>query len=214
MAGVPTTYAELKTSLLAWMDDATLTDRLGEIIGLTERRLSRKLNTPEMEASTSLAIVNGSAVLPVDFMEMRAAYIEYDNFRTELASLSPADFNLHYSTEYTGRPTQFSVSGSNMMLRPLPDLTYSVFLIYKQMLPALSDGNPTNWLLTKWPDLYIGSCIVTAAAYGFEDQRLPLVSSNAEALIEEVNEAGQKARHTSGPLVMRAPVGDNYLRRW
>lgn len=208
MAGVPTTYAGLQDSLLAWMDDTTLGDRVQEIIGLTERRLSRKLNTPEMETSTPLAIVNGVATLPSDFMEMRGAYIDYQNLRTDLTLLSPSDFSLHYASDNTGRPSHFSISGDSLMVRPMPDLTYSITLTYKQRLPALSDGNPTNWLLTKWPDLYVAGCLVTAAAYGFEDQRLALLSSNAEALIEEINDAGQKARHTAGPLVMRAPVGD------
>lgn len=210
MAGVPTTYAELQTSLQGWMDDASpqLVAAIPEIIGVTERRLSRKLNTPEMEASTSLAIVDGVATLPDDFMEMRSAYIAYQNYRTPLNSLSAADFNQGYASDYQGRPQYFTISGSNMMLRPMPDLTYAITLTYKQFLPFLSDANPTNWLLAKWPDLVIASCIVTASAYGFEDQRLPLVSSNAEALLDEVNRAGDKARHTAGPLVMRAPVGD------
>lgn len=210
MPGVPTTYSELQTSILGWMDDASpqLVAAIPEIIGVTERRLSRKLNTPEMEGSTSLAVVDGVASLPDDFMELRAAYIGYDGYRTPLNAMSPADFNQWFSSDNLGRPQHFAISGQNMMLRPLPDLDYAVFISYKQVLPYLSDDNPTNWLLTKWPDLYIAACIVTAAAYGFEDQRLPLVSSNAEVLLDEVNETGQKARHTAGPLVMRAPVGD------
>jgi hypothetical protein len=196
------------------MDDASpkLVDAIPEIIGVTERRLSRKLNTPEMEASTSLAIVDGAAVLPVDFMEMRAAYIDYQNFRTPLNAMSVADFNQGFASDSLGRPAYFAISGQNMMVRPIPDLTYAITLVYKQMLPYLSDDSPRNWLLTKWPDLYTAACIVTASAYGFEDERLPLVSSNAEALLDEVNMSGDKARHSQGPLVMRAPVSD-FVRR-
>ncbi|WP_420140145.1 phage adaptor protein [Sphingomonas sp.] len=217
MPADPSTYSGLQASIIAWMDDSsdTFIARVPELIALSERRLSRKLNSPEMEASTTLALTDGATVLPSDLMEIRNVYIEYDNYRSKLKQETLEDFNFGYNTTETGRPYAFSLSGGNMNVRPLPDQTYAITMTYKQFLPALSDDNPTNWLLSKWPDLYLAHALLTAVDFGFETERLDWATNKAETLIAEVNDAGQKMKWGAGPLVPCPPVRDvPRLRRY
>lgn len=211
MAGAPSTYAELQASIQRWMNDSTTyAGVIGEIIALTEKRLSRELKTPDMEGSTTLTLANGTVALPTDFMEMRSAYIVADNRRYTLSPETEQDFTQGFNQlAVTGAiPTRFNINAGNLSVRPIAD-SYPISISYKQMLPALSDSNPTNWLLLKWPDLYISASIVTAALFGFEDDRLPLLDTNASNLIEEINNAGRRSRYGTGPLVAKAPVGDS-----
>ncbi len=203
MAGSPTNYTELQASVLAWMDDATIADRIPEIIGLSETRLSRRLNTPDMEASTLLTISAGGATLPTGLMAIRAAYVDYDGYRTPLSVVSQEDFNQGFQPADTSRPSKYAVIGNRMVLRPYPDLPYTVALTYKTRLPALSDANPTNWLLTQAPDLYLFHTLLMAEAYGWNDARLGLIGGTVEDFINEVNRTGSKKRYGDGPLVAR-----------
>lgn len=215
MALLPlTTYAGLQSAVLRWMDDPTIADEVPELITLSEKRLSRRLNTPEMEASTTLSLTDGSVALPDDLMALRAVFIDYQGVRNELQVRSEADFNAAYQTDYTGRPSTYTVSGLNLMVSPLPDLVYPVSVTYKQFLPALSDANPTNWLLTKHPDLYLAHVLLTAVDYGYETDRTDWAVSKVENLLVEVNEAGRKIRYGDGPLTARAPVGDANVGRF
>ena len=208
MAADPQTYSELQASLQNWTDDSTLTATIPEIIALSERRLSRRLNSPEMEALTTLAITDGAASLPSDLLEIRSLFIDYQNRRTQLTAISEADYDQAYASDYTSLPRFYAVSGSSVMVFPLPDLTYGLTLRYKQAIPALSDINTTNWLLTKWPDLYLAHCLLVASDFGYEDARLDWATTKTEQLISEVNDAGRKLRYGSGPLIPRPPVTD------
>lgn len=203
MPGSPTNYTELQASVLAWMDDATLADRIPEIIGLSETRLSRRLNTPDMEASATLQINTGIATLPDNLMAIRAAYVDYDGYRTPISAVSQEDFNLGFQPSDASRPTRYAVIGDQMMLRPYPDRDYSISLTYKSRLPALSSANPTNWLLAQAPDLYLFHTLLMAEAYGWNDARLGLIGGTVEDFINEVNRAGSKRRYGDGPLVAR-----------
>jgi hypothetical protein len=109
-----------------------------------------------------------------------------------------------------GQPQVYAVSGSSLLIAPSPDAAYTIRLVYKQALPALSENNPTNWLLNKQPDLYLAASLAMAEFRGWNDARLPLLKSWYDELITEVNEAGQRARHASGPMRMRAIVTDGF----
>ncbi len=214
MAADPQNYSDLQAAIAAWMQDTTLTSVLPQMIALGERRLSRRLNTPDMEATATLTITNGVAPLPADLMELRGIYIEYDKVRTNLAEMSQSDFDNLYTTDYTGRPMHFTVQAGNIRVRPLPDLTYPISITYKRKLPPLSDANPTNWLLMQHSDLYLFNSIAVSEFFGWNDARLPMLKGWVDELIDEVNKAGQSKRYGVGPLVARAPVSDSRVYGW
>jgi len=196
----PASYSELQSAIIAWLDDPTFT-RAGEMISLAEARLSRKLNTPEMEKTATIPLVNGAFALPADLMAIRAAYIDTAEGRYPLTELSEADYNLIFNPQRTGIPVNYYISGGTFTVGPLPDLAYSVKLSYKAFLPALSDTNPTNWLLTQAPDLYLSSAIARSELFGWNDGRAAAFGAQEDALLKEVNQQGAKKRYGDGPLV-------------
>jgi hypothetical protein len=117
---------------------------------------------------------------------------------------------LLYPSNRVGQPQAYAISGSSLLIAPAPDSAYAIRLTYKQAIPALSDANPTNWLLTRHPDLYVAASLAMAEFRGWNDARLPMLKAWYDELIEEVNEAGWRTRHASGPLRMRATVTDGF----
>lgn len=203
----PQTYAELQSCLLAWLDDSAANINPTECIGLAERRLTRLLNVPEMEATTTLDASVPSIDLPPDFREARECTLDISP-RALLEATAPATLRLLFPSSRAGQPQVYAISGSSLLIAPSPDAAYTIRLVYKQALPALSDANPTNWLLEKHPDLYVAASLAMAEFRGWNDARLPLLKGWYDELIAEVNEAGQRARHASGPIRMRATVTD------
>jgi hypothetical protein len=203
----PQDYAALQACLRAWLDDTDANINPAECIGLAERRLSRLLNAPEMEAITTLEASPAAIELPQDFREMRECTLDIAP-RVALEPTALATLRLLYPASRVGQPQVYAISGSSLLVAPSPDAAYRLRLVYKQAIPALSDASPTNWLLTKHPDLYVAASLAMAEFRGWNDARLPMLKAWYDELIEEVNEAGRRARHASGPIRMRATVTD------
>jgi len=203
----PQTYAELQSCLLAWLDDSAPNINPAECIGLAERRLTRLLNVPEMEATTMLDASVSSIDLPPDFREARECTLDISP-HTLLEATAPATLRLLFPSNRVGQPQVYAISGASLLIAPSPDAAYTIRLVYKQAVPALSDANPTNWLLTKHPDLYLAASLAMAEFRGWNDTRLPLLKSWYDELVTEVNEAGQRVRNGGGSIRMRATVTD------
>jgi hypothetical protein len=67
-----------------------------------------------------------------------------------------------------------------------PAVTGDAQITYKRALPALSNTITTNWLLTRAPDAYLFGALVHAEFYGWNDERLPLIKSALDEMIEEM----------------------------
>ena len=206
--GEPQTYAELQSCLLAWLDDSAANINPAECIGLAERRLTRLLNVPEMEVTTTLDASVPTIDLPQDFREVRECTIDISS-RAALEPTSLATLRMLYPSSRVGQPQVYAISGSSLLIAPSPDAAYTIRLVYKQAIPALSDARPSNWLLARHPDLYMAAALAMAEFRGWNDARLPLLKTWYDELITEVNDAGYRARHAGGPIRMRAMVTDS-----
>ena len=70
---------------------------------------------------------------------------------------------------------------------PIPDDTYSIELSYCQRIPALSDTNPTNWLLNLYPDAYLYAALCEAQPYMIGDARLPVFEQRYQVAVQNIN---------------------------
>ena len=87
----------------------------------------------------------------------------------------------------SGRPDSFTVIGSNLELSPPPASAYPLELIYIQKIPALSAGNPTNWLLTANAAIYLFGTLVASAVYTQDESRLPFWEKKYKEGVETIN---------------------------
>lgn len=203
----PRTYAELQACLLAWLDDNDANVNPAECIGLAERRLTRLLNTPDMEAITTLDAGTAAIDLPADFWAVRFCTLNASP-PAVLEPTSPAMLHMAFPSGRTGQPQAYAISGSSLLIGPAPNVSYTITLGYKQSIPSLSGDNPDNWLLTKHPDLYVAASLAMAEFRGWNDSRLPMLKAWYDELIDEANAAGQRTRYAAGPIRMRALVAE------
>jgi hypothetical protein len=119
---------------------------------------------------------------------------------TVLEYLSPAVLN--FASTLTDRPAYYSVVGDEIVFEPTPDAVYEVEMYY-YALPALSSTNTSNWLLEKYPDIYIYGTLLEAEVYLMNDPRLPIWKMAFDEGIQQLNKEARITRAAGAPLIQR-----------
>jgi hypothetical protein len=184
------TYSDLQTSVANWLHRSDLTALIPDFITIGETMLNGDLDSRSQEIRTNLTCDTATRLLtlPSDMVEMRRlSLLSADPIRV-LEYKSPeqlyADNNYINSAQM---PDSFTVIGGSIELNCLPDSTYTVELIYRQKLPALSNSNTTNWLLTGYPNAYLFASLLASAPYTQDDDRIATWQKAYSDAVDTVN---------------------------
>lgn len=180
------TYTELKTAIKNWLHRSDLDAKIPDFIALAESMLNRKLKlySAEKEFVTQTTIGSEWVDLPTDFGNPIALYQEKYIPRQKLFYKIPQE--LEY-LQIQSIPTQWSINNNKIQLDRYADQVYPLRLRYRSKL-ALSDSNPTNDLLTNYPDAYLYASLIQSAPYLRDDQRMMLWEQKTAQIISEINE--------------------------
>ena len=182
------TFATLKTSLADWMHRSDLTAVIPDFITLAEEKLNSDLMSRSMDAISTVSTVAGTATIsmPSDLVELRRLQVVGDPNQV-LSYRSPDEISQDYPSARQGKPVVFTVIGSTFELAPIPDGVYSISITYKQRIPALSDSNTTNWVLTSWPAAYLFGSLCAAQPYIIGDARIPMFQAMYKEAVNGIN---------------------------
>ena len=173
-----TSYATLQVALSNWLDQTIFQDRYPEFITIFESCANRRLREKQQVTSTNLTMSDGAATLPTDFIE----FIRVTRLTTipqDLEYLEPSQAKVVYPdqvqivtpAQYAIPSAFFTLEGTSLIVRPKDDSS-QVQLLYYAQIPALSDSNTSNWLLTACPDLYLFGSMAEAEMFGVNDERV------------------------------------------
>jgi hypothetical protein len=192
-------YSELKTAVESWLDHTLFSARVPEFIALFEAAANRRLRVREQEATAVLTPSSGAVALPADYLAWRRV-TSTGSTRLELQYAHPSYLQAAYPSAAAGVARIFTVEGSTLKVRP-PDDT-PLELDYFQRIAPLSDGAPTNWLLTAHPDLYLFGALVEAEMFGVNDERAPLWKARRDEIFDAVETLSNKTRGAGAVRVM------------
>lgn len=166
MADPITDYPSLSAAFENYLARTDLTEFLPYFVRVTEAWLNRQLRTREMMATAPLVAAAPGYTIPDDYLEWIAAqWTSADAKRVQmLRYVEPDSPEFRHRYRPGGDPQYFSVLGDQVQTRSL--LPGAVSLTYYRQIPPLSADKPTNWLLTKAPELYLYG--VMAEAYRFQ----------------------------------------------
>ncbi len=149
------------TEYLARDQDATLTARIPTFIQFAEAKFNRQLFVRQMERRATALVNTASSEpefisLPSDFQSMRRVRLSSVTGKPclEFKSGTQMDEYRFARFDVAAQPRYFTVFGDEIELAPTPDATYTIEMVYRQIVPPLA-SNGTNWLLTLAPDLYL-----------------------------------------------------------
>lgn len=192
------TYAELKAAVAAWPHRTDLTASIPDFILLAEKLFNRRLRVRQMEESLPATTISGTntITIPAGTLAVKNLWpVGYENVLLQPQTLEAVVAR----KRTTGTPTMFAWQASTWLFDGSGDVAGT----YYEEIPALSDSNTTNWLLTASPDLYLFASLAEAAFYVKDESRAGMWTERTSALIKELN--GNSDRDTmGGPLVARA----------
>lgn len=193
-----TTYSELQTAVATWLHRNDLTAVIPDFITLAEAKFNRLLRVRDMEDAISGTITSGAVALPADFAELKSLYAD----TSPPVSLQPKSLEwIRNQAELATTPLHYAFDQGSLVFWPSSG---DVAGTYYARIPALSASNTTNWLLTKWPDLYLFGALEQSAPYLKADQRLPVWQSKVVELLTSINADSKAAEISGGRLVVRA----------
>jgi hypothetical protein len=137
------------------------TSRAPNLIAQVEADLhaNRYFRLIDMQTNATLTTTGGTNTVaaPSDILQIDSLF----------ANTSPSEItympenqmaSLFYDPSIVGRPEFYTIVGSVIKFAPTPDAAYDYTIRYKQKIPALTFANPTNWLLSKNPNVYLHGC--------------------------------------------------------
>lgn len=191
------TYAGLQASIRAWlMDRDDLAAVIPDFIALAEADMNNRLRLQGMLKTTVLSAAGD--VLPSDLVQVKSVGL---SGAENLSFCTPAEAAA-YSLAYAGGAAeQWTVAGDSLVIAPA-QASGTVTLTYYAAIPALSDDNPTNFVLTRAPGCYLYGALLQAAPYLLEDGRLQTWGPLYDQACNTFQAADDRAEFP-GPLVIR-----------
>jgi hypothetical protein len=203
-------YAALQLEIADYLARSDLNAKIPSFITLAEAKFNRSLFVRQMEQRATALVLPDSAEpeyisLPLDFQSMRRVRLSSATGKPRLDFLSgvQADEYRHTSGDAAGQPQFFTIFGDEIELIRTPDADYTIEMIYRKNIPALSALNTSNWLLALAPDAYLYGALLESAPYIKDDDRIQVWAAGLSSVIEGLNNLGTTSTFNSGPLEMR-----------
>ena len=200
-----TTYSELQTAVANWLNRSDLTSQIPEFIDLTEADIRTDLYDSQMEtrAYATTSISSAYLAFPDDFRSIRRMQIVYGGVEYLIEERTPSEL-ARYDDSGTGLPRYFAVIGDQFQFWPAPDAGYRVEITYHKDVPALSDSNTSNWLLTDAPNLYLYGACKHAAVYIRDNEMLSISGALYGQALEKMIKQNQRRKYGAHPLRTKA----------
>lgn len=182
------TYAGLQVSVGDFLNRADLMGTVPDFIRLAETQLNRLIRCADMMTTTTLSINSASTALPADFNGVVSFELP-NGSGNPLRYEKPEGIQALKQTLYAspGTPALWTVMGTNLVTAPPPASTFVCPLVYYARIPALSNANTSNWLLTKHPDAYLYGALLQTAPYLKDDDRIQAWGSLYTKAIADIN---------------------------
>lgn len=160
------TYANFQLAIANMAHRSDLTAVLPDLIALAEVRINGDIDARMQDVKTTLSTVANveTIALPSDCINIRHLSVAVAPVQT-LQYETPDTLYVANSSGVAGVPNAYTVSGSTAILRPIPDAVYTLDIIYKGRVPALSATNTTNYLLTTYPKVYVAAVMLEVGQY-------------------------------------------------
>ncbi len=139
-----------------------------------------------------------TVTLPADYQEFLALSIDGDPLE-----FIPADRLRARGTDDSRTPRFFSIEGDLLLLSPLPAEAETIEIKYYAKVPALASTS-TNWLLTKFPNIYLYASLVSGYHYVKNEQKADYYGSLYAQAVAVAKTDDQRATHSGSPMVVRA----------
>lgn len=186
------TYANLQTSILAWLNRASDADaiaRCPDWITLAEDEMRMALNRLMVRQgevnNATFAISTEYTALPAGFYRFRSIKINSTPIQP-LEYVSPQLADRWDNLATANLPRLYTIQNNQLRVFPPPDAAYTATITY-YALPSLSVTNTTNWMLTAHPKLYLKAALAEAYDYYENGDKFTMNSTERDRMISALS---------------------------
>ena len=188
-------YTTLQEQIAMFLNRSDLSDEIPTFIQLTEARIRRDVRESAMQTRAEAMIASEYFELPCDWVS--TIRITVDGNVLRLAD----GYNME-RFEMIGVPSFYRHVGNKLQFLPPPSNDYPQRCVIEYMaeIPHLSDESPSNWLLERYPDVYVYGSLLTAAGYLADDARVPLWQTAYAESVAAANMASEQGEYSGVAL--------------
>jgi hypothetical protein len=182
------TYDDLKAAVARWLRRSDIASDIPDFISLAEADINANLRTRKMIVRRTGVASAEYAALPPDFggiISYRLTGVGSRTLDEPLTSMSLGELQCEDRT-LTGQPVGYVVIGDELRFYPIPDASYSSEMIGYKRVPALTSSSPTNWLLTRHPDVYLFGSLLQGVQFLKNDDRAQLFADRYNRALDNV----------------------------
>lgn len=205
-----TNYGELKTVVEEWLERPDLVSKIPDFITLAESMINRDLRCKENEKRITADINTEFVDIPTNFIEMRNFEVELSPdsngdpaYIRKLDYMPPEQIDEFYPTMDVHAPEVYTIQGEEFQLKPVPDTTYTINMLYWYRLTALSADLSFNNVLLRYPGAYLYSALVSASPYIEDAQRIGQWAELYNSEIETINSTDKRGRFSGSTIQAR-----------
>jgi len=148
-------YLDLRVAVAEHVGNRNISDVLSRLTQTAESWLNQKLRSREQITAATVTFTNGSSPLPADYLEMVAVY---DPQSRPMIQGTLQDVRQVMSNYY-----RYAIDGSNLYIY---GISGTRDIQYYAALPTLTTSvSTTNWLLSKYPNIYLYAVGLEAAKF-------------------------------------------------
>jgi len=185
-------YTELQASVASWLYRDDQVANIPDFIALAESSINADLRLREMLTVTTFA-TDGATVLPAYWLSF--AYVKHED--NQLAYMTPEQFRA--TQEPSGVLSSYSIEGNQILVQ---SGAVTLDIAYYARIPALS-ATPTNFLLTKFPQVYLSKALSWGFQYVLDDQKSAYWESVYQKSISEAKSDNGMALISGAQLRVR-----------
>lgn len=197
------TITGLTQAVIDWSNAGISTTQANDLITIGENRVYRELRVRQMEVTTTIAISNGSAAIPSDYIEIKNVHLSNSPSRALKRTTVDRIYQDYPQRSATGEPQFIARDGSNFVFGPNAGSGYSIVLNYYAK-PATVLGSTLTGITLSSPELLLFSALSEAAPFLGQDQRIAVYEQKYQYVKTQV-EKQSKGEDFSGSVLEVRP---------
>jgi hypothetical protein len=178
-------YGGLKSSIASWLNRGDLEAQIPDFIKLAESDFLSELRHWRMLKRAYAPLAGEYTQYPTDLVEGVSVHLLTDPVRP-LTVVSPVELLQKKPSRggVAGRPV-FAAFAGELQVLPVPDSDYEVEMLYFGAPGPLVGDLDSNWILTRFPGLYLYGALRAAAPYLHEDERVVVWEGLYQATLDK-----------------------------
>ena len=197
-----TDYSSLQDELTEYLHRTDLGAKLPTFIQICEAKLANNIRSKKLIVTATLTALAGESVvaLPADFGVLKSVSMATSPYNP-LALVSDNEFRVRKQTVVSDTPINYIIEGDTISVWPIPADGFSLTAIYYQHLPALSTINPTNWVLDRYPYIYLYGALLAASVFTNDPDQAQFYQTNFDGALKDMWTNHGLEQYSGAPLM-------------